>query len=450
MSEFFIALWHVGLHEALLLLAGAIAILSLDDLLVDLMFGWLLLRGRLRHPPPASTGRPGPMAIIIPAWDESAVIGAMLRRLTATLDYPDYHIFVGTYPNDPATQAAVGAVGDARITTVVGPRPGPTTKADCLNHLWRAVLAHEARGAMRFKAVVLHDAEDLVHPQALRLMDAAIPAAQMVQLPVMPLPDPASPFIAGHYMDEFAEAHTRELPVRQALGATVPSAGVGCAIARDMLGRIAAASAGQPFDPACLTEDYELGHKISRAGGITRLLRVRHEGGLIATAEFFPASFAGAVRQKARWLTGIALAGWDRLGWHGGLAERWMLLRDRKAPLSALLTLAAYGLLALLMLDDALRRADPLAAALPPVTSGAVLTLLWLNFSLLCWRLLVRALFTTHAYGPVEGLMALPRALVGNVINAAAAWVALGRYLGALRGTPLAWDKTSHRFPGVS
>ena len=41
-------------------------------------------------------------------------------------------------------------------------------------------------------------------------------------------------------------------------------------------------------------------------------------------------------------MTGIALAGWDRLGWSGGLAERWMRLRDRRALLAALVLAAAY------------------------------------------------------------------------------------------------------------
>jgi adsorption protein B len=36
--------------------------------------------------------------------------------------------------------------------------------------------------------------------------------------------------ISGHYCDEFAEAHGKFMPVRQKLGASLPLAGVGCAI----------------------------------------------------------------------------------------------------------------------------------------------------------------------------------------------------------------------------
>ncbi len=68
----------------------------------------------------------------------------------------------------------------------------------------------------------------------------------------------------------------------------------------------------------------------------------RASAGVVASRGYFPATLGAAVRQKARWLGGIAFAGWDRLGWSGGLGERWMRLRDRRGPLAALLIVAAY------------------------------------------------------------------------------------------------------------
>jgi adsorption protein B len=163
------------------------------------------------------------------------------------------------------------------------------------------------------------------------------------------------------------------------------------------------------------------------------------DGQPVATREHFPASFDAAVRQKARWLTGIALAGWDRIGWRGGLVNRWMLLRDRKAPLMALLTLAAYGIALLLGIDSLLRLALPAAARLPPVAGDVTRALLWLNWTLL------------RVHGLSQAILTPPRALVGNFINAMAALRALSRYAQAVRtGRRLAWDKTIHRFPGFS
>jgi adsorption protein B len=67
---------------------------------------------------------------------------------------------------------------------------------------------------------------------------------------------------------------------------------------------------------------------------------------------------------------------------------------------------------------------------------------------LLLWRLLLRAGFTAHAYGPVEGLMAVPRALLANAINFLAAAKAVNRYRAAVvTGHAQDWDKTRHRFP---
>jgi adsorption protein B len=446
-SALLLSIFHVVLAEALLIVAALVALNGLDDLALEM--AWLVMRRRHRAPvTEAAAAAPTSFAILVPAWDEAAVIGQMLRRLLTTQRWHDYRVFVGLYPNDPAGIVAVAALADPRITTVIGPRPGPTTKADCLNQLWRAMVAHERAAGRAFDAVVLHDAEDVVHPDALATIAAHLPGYQLVQLPVLPLADPRSPFIAGHYIDEFAEAHLKELPVRQWLGAAVPAAGVGVGLERAMLGRVAALRGGQPFDADSLTEDYELGQHVHRLGGRSRILWAWHDGEPVATAEHFPASWDGAVRQKARWLTGIALAGWDRLGWQGSLAQRWMLMRDRKAPLMALLTLAAYALVLLLGVEALVRQFHPEAARLPPVAGGVTLVLLWLNWALLCWRLVVRAWCTGRLRGPVEGLLAPPRALVGNLINAAAALRALSRYRAALKaGSPPAWEKTIHRFP---
>src|SRR5690348_11097989 len=39
----------------------------------------------------------GFMAILVPAWDESAVIASMLKAMLDRLDYEDYRIFIGHY-----------------------------------------------------------------------------------------------------------------------------------------------------------------------------------------------------------------------------------------------------------------------------------------------------------------------------------------------------------------
>lgn len=439
-------------REAMLFAGVGFLIGGLDDLAVDLVYfarrGWRRSGDADRglSAPEAAVGH---IAIFVPAWDEASVIGAMLTTALDRLDHPDYRLYVGTYPNDRATIDAVAAVAerDARVRLVIGSRPGPTTKADCLNTLWHALRRDEADGA-RARAIVLHDAEDVVHPAELRVFEALIGDYAAVQLPVRPLVDRAAQLVSGHYADEFAEAHAKQLVVRAALGAALPLAGVGCAIERSMIDAIAVARGGDPFDAASLTEDYELGLAIAGLGGRGVLARVRDDDGtIVAVRAYFPARLADAVRQKARWMTGIALAGWDRVGWGRAfdLSDHWMRMRDRRAPLAVLVLGAAYlavvtwGLAVLLHWTT---------GSAPPALVPA--WLLVINSVLLGWRLAMRMAFTGAIYGWRQALWSLPRAFVGNVIALLAARRAILRYVAMLRGGPPVWDKTTHAFPDLS
>ena len=387
---------------------------------------------------------PGFIAIFVPAWDESTVIASMLRAALKRLDYPDYRIFVGYYRNDPSTAAAIASVKDDRVEAVEVPADGPTTKADCLNYLYDALIAHERATERQAKAIVLHDAEDVVHRYELGIFDSLIKRAAVVQLPVLPLVDPNSRWISGHYCDEFAEAHIKELVVREAIGAAIPLAGVGCAIAREPLARLAAMHAGRPFAGSSLTEDYEMGLRIGGLGLKTMFVRIPAEPGepgVVASRGHFPATLGAAVRQKARWLGGIAFAGWDRLGWSGGIGERWMRLRDRRGPFAALLIVAAY-MAAFLWSQLWLARAlgAPVEVRIDPL----LVALLTVNAWLLAWRVLMRAVFTASAYGLEEGLLSMPRLFVGNLIAVLAAFRAFSLHS---RGRTPRWDKTQHIFP---
>jgi adsorption protein B len=150
----------------------------------------------------------GRIAVFVAAWDEAAVIGGMLSTALDRYDHDDYRIYVGAYPNDRETIDAVAAVAerDARVRLVIGLRDGPTTKADCLNTVWHAMRRDDAREVVGTKAIVLHDAEDVVHAQELRVFDSLIDQYEVVQLPVLPLVHRGSRLVSGHYADEFAES----------------------------------------------------------------------------------------------------------------------------------------------------------------------------------------------------------------------------------------------------
>lgn len=218
--------WLFGLlaaahYELLLVAAVGLALGGLDDLLIDIVYfvrrGWRDMAVYRRHqrmtsdvlPPSLAPGR---IAIFTPAWKEANVIGAMLRHALAAWGKADYVIFVGVYPNDPDTIEAVARVAadNPRIIMAINEHPGPTTKADCLNILWRAMIREEARAGAWFKAVALHDAEDVVHADEIRLFDHLIDRFTLVQLPVLPLRGRGgwmARAVSDHYGDEFAETN---------------------------------------------------------------------------------------------------------------------------------------------------------------------------------------------------------------------------------------------------
>lgn len=456
-----IGVMAIAYHEILLFAAIGLLIGGIDDFIVDMLFlcrsGWRRMTVYTRHPrmttadlPPSPS--PGRIAIFVPAWREADVIGAMLRHALSAWGEADYCLFVGAYPNDRDTIDAITlvAAGQPRILMAINHRDGPTTKADCLNTLWRAMLSEEQRTGRAFKAVVLHDAEDVVHADEIRIFDLLIDRFALIQLPVLPLPGTGGWWgraIAGHYGDEFAEAHGKSLVVREALGASMPSAGVACAFSRPALDRLIDTHHGGPFDPGSLTEDYEAGLRTRALGGQGIFVRIRDaKGDLVATREHFPERLDAAVRQKARWMIGIALAGWDRMGWRGGPAEAWMRMRDRRVVISTVVLLAAYA--ALLLWAALTLMALFLSVPLLPL-SPVMTALLWLNAALMAWRIGIRCVFVGRAYGWRQGIAAVPRTLVANMISILAARRAMRLYIKSLFGTPLVWDKTHHHFPDM-
>ncbi len=444
-------------HELTLFAVVGFLIGGIDDLLIDAI--WLVRRvwrgatiyrrhARVDAQSLVAPQRPGRLVVFVAAWDEADVIERMISHALATFDHHDYCIYVGCYPNDPATIAAVRRVGSSRMRLVIGDRSGPTTKADCLNTLWQALCADERASGFCAKAIVLHDAEDIVHSAELRVFDTLIERFDLVQLPVLPLVDMRSRWIGGHYTDEFAEAHAKTLVVREALGAAIPAAGVGCAFSRALLGRVAAERDGSPFDRDSLTEDYEIGLKLTAFGGRAAFVRLPGYGrqSMVGIRAHFPATLEAAVRQKSRWITGIALAGWDRLGWQGGWPEIWMRLHDRRALIGAIVLVAAY---AALVLTAGLWVAHALFGTRRFEVDPLLATMLSISGAILLWRLLVRCLFVTQSYGWREGVRAIPRAVIGNVIAIMAARRAVLLYLRMRHDGIVRWDKTHHAFPDV-
>ncbi|MDB5928707.1 MAG: nfrB, partial [Polaromonas sp.] len=259
------SLYLYGLKYVALVLAVIIFVSSVDDLFIDLVYWsrriWRGLTVYGRHRPLESSALyeidEKPLAVMVPAWQEFGVIGKMAELAATTLDYENYHIFVGTYPNDALTQGEVDEV-QARfpnVHKVVCARPGPTSKADCLNNVLDAILQFEQRAGLKFEGFILHDSEDVLSKSELRVFNYLVGRKDLIQVPVYPLPRKWHEFTGGHYLDEFAEMHGKDVVVREALAGQVPSAGVGTCFSRRAVEVLIKEGNGVAFDVQSLTED---------------------------------------------------------------------------------------------------------------------------------------------------------------------------------------------------
>ncbi len=439
------------------------------------------------------------IAIMVPAWQEAAVIRLMAEHAARTFDYDRYHIFIGTYPNDPDTQREVDKVTArfANVHKVVTRDPGPTTKADCLNNIIDYIFNLEKETGIEFTCIAYHDSEDVIHPLELRLFNYLIPRKDLVQLPVLPLPRKWHEFVGGHYLDEFAETHGKDVIVRESLTGNVPSAGVATAFSRRAIAMLFKINDGVVFDTSSLTEDYEIGYQLKKLGAkevfvnfpvyfskgyrartgptalacrelgdvfvgvpvfFTRDYNGRYrppkkpDKEIIAVREYFPKKFSQAVRQKSRWIVGIVFQGWRNIGWPDSWPMRYIMLRDRKAILANPAILLSYFLLVNIVVMEVATGLGDDAWWFPSLipNDSWLWYLLAVNGVFLVNRLGQRFYFTSRYYGIKEGCLAIPRTVVANFVNFSAFFRAVFQVSTASStGRAVKWDKTSHDFPSL-
>ncbi|MFZ0935832.1 MAG: glycosyltransferase family 2 protein, partial [Bryobacteraceae bacterium] len=294
----------------------------------------------------------------------------------------------------------------------------------------------------RFEVIMTHDAEDLIHPDSLRMINWLARDYAMVQVPVLALPTGIHEFTHGLYCDEFGEYQQKDIPVRQRLGGFLPSNGVGTGFERSALERLAATQNGRIFDPECLTEDYENGFRLHALGCRQIFVPLRLPASApLATREYFPRRLRAAIRQRSRWVAGIALQGWEHHGWRAPLRQVYFFWRDRKGLVGNLLSPFANLLFICWLAGWRGFGAIPgWAASLCTATLGLSLV----HFS-------IRTVLSARVYGWRFAAGVLPRTFWGNLLNSAATISALRQFAAArLRGRALAWCKTDHKYPAYS
>ncbi|EIG1459230.1 phage adsorption protein NrfB [Escherichia coli] len=463
------ATWLYGLKVIAITLAVIMFISGLDDFFIDVVYWVRRIKRKLsvyrRYPRMSyrELYKPDekPLAIMVPAWNETGVIGNMAELAATTLDYENYHIFVGTYPNDPDTQRDVDEVCARfpNVHKVVCARPGPTSKADCLNNVLDAITQFERSANFAFAGFILHDAEDVISPMELRLFNYLVERKDLIQIPVYPFEREWTHFTSMTYIDEFSELHGKDVPVREALAGQVPSAGVGTCFSRRAVTALLADGDGIAFDVQSLTEDYDIGFRLKEKGMTEifvrfpvvdeakereqrKFLQHARTSNMICVREYFPDTFSTAVRQKSRWIIGIVFQGFKTHKWTSSLTLNYFLWRDRKGAISNFVSFLAMLMMIQLLLLLAYESLWPDAWHFLSIFSGSawLMTLLWLNFGLMVNRIVQRVIFVTGYYGLTQGLLSVLRLFWGNLINFMANWRALKQVL--QHGDPrrVAWE----------
>ncbi len=437
--------------------AVAILISGLDDLALDAicLWTWLKRRWTKTAKAPQFASRPGQeklIAIFVPLWHEHAVIGGMVEHNVAAINYDNYHFFIGAYPNDEPTLDAVRELETRfpHVHLAVCPHDGPTSKADCLNWIYQRMLLFEEHHEDRFEIVVTHDAEDLIHPDALASINAYAGHYDMVQIPVLPLRTPFPSIVHSIYCDEFAEWQLKDMPARQFMGSFVPSNGVGTGFRREALEKLATAEHNLIFEPSSLTEDYENGLRLHQLHCKQIFVPLAGSGAaIVATREFFPRTLRAAIRQRTRWITGIGLQAWEHHGWRGTPPQVYWFWRDRKGLFGNALSLFAnllfaYGAFSWMVAGWTGLPWRLAQQAMHPWLLAATLAIQAIQSG-------VRIGCAIRLYGVFFALGVPVRAVCANWINTIAAFRALHRYFRSrLLGEPLIWLKTEHAYPSRS
>jgi glycosyltransferase XagB len=383
---------------------------------------WMLHAWRTAHSL-AETGFSGSAAdprlsfsLIVPARHEEAVLGATLSRLAA-LDHPAFEIVCVVGDDDPGTAAVAQRAARRhpnRIRVLVDASQ-PKNKPKALN---------TALPACRGDVVGVFDAEDEVHPQLLRHVDARFveTGADVVQGGVQ-LMDYHSSWYAVRNVLEYYFWFRSRLHFHAAQR-FIPLGGNTVFVRAELL-RWAGG-----WDPACLAEDCELGVRLSSIGA---RVAVAYDPALV-TREETPSSLKAFLKQRTRWNQGflqvLRKGQWRRLP----TARQRLLARYTLAmPFLQAFTapLIPLSFLAMLLLKVPVLAA--LLTFLPLTPTLVVLIVEVVGFGEFCRDYGCRA-------RPLDYLRLVLGTFLYHVLLAAAAVRAVVREVRGHRG----WEKTAH------
>ena len=415
---------------------------SMDDIFIDIMS--LSIRNiTLYKKPPKDTEMPD-IGVFVANWQEENVLRQMVEGNLKRIPFQAVKMYIGVYPNDEGTKKIAFDLAEDypdRVRVVVNTLDGPTSKGQLLNEMFKQVFTSDNPPEM----VIMHDSEDIIDPRTFEIYSALYQDYDFIQTPVFSLDSRHRSHTAATYMDEFAEKHTRELVVRNALGAMVPSAGVGTCLSKKLIHHFIKVR-GTVLDTSSVTEDYILGSEAFRAGFKSYYASVTdpsHKQPIIATYEYFPKDLWASCKQKTRWTYGINFEGTHIIGWNGNFWNVYFYARDRKGMIGNFLPIISL----ILMLIYTLGGLHPFQVS--PNTFTILWILLNMNFLFMILRYIVRVQSFKEIYGfydPIGIAIRWPVAIFINMVACYRAWM-IYLFQSRFATRPITWSKTAHEVP---
>jgi cellulose synthase/poly-beta-1,6-N-acetylglucosamine synthase-like glycosyltransferase len=385
---------------------------------------WTSRRPLAPAPDPGDADGLPVISVMVPLYREASIAGRLVRRLER-LDYPRERldIVLVVEAEDRLTQDALAAASLPPWMRVVVVPPGTVkTKPRAMN-----IALDLCRGSI----VGVYDAEDAPAPDQLRRVAArfatAAPAVACLQ-GMLDYYNPRQNWLARCFTLEYAAWFRVLLPGVARLGLPVPLGGT------TLFFRRAALEALGAWDAHNVTEDADLGIRLTRRGYLTEVIDT-------VTMEEANARPVAWVKQRSRWIKGYMVTWavhmrdparlWRELGPRGFCGFQVLFLATLSqfllAPLLWSLWLIALGL------------PHPAEAFLPRpvltgftaiflVTEAMCLTVGWVGLRRRGGGLSPLWLPTLHLYYPLASMAAYK-----------ALWELLAQ--------PFYWDKTAHGEP---
>ncbi|SDU83412.1 Glycosyltransferase, catalytic subunit of cellulose synthase and poly-beta-1,6-N-acetylglucosamine synthase [Microlunatus sagamiharensis] len=251
-------------------------------------------------------------SLLVPARHEEEVLGDTLDKL-AQLDHPDYEVIAIIGHDDPGTEAVARAAAarHPEIVRVVMDHSVPKNKPKGMN-----TALPECRGDV----VGVFDAEDEVHPELLRLVDARFhdTGADVVQGGVQLMNIESSWWSLRNCLEYYFWFRSR---LHFHAGARFIPLGGNTVFARaEVLREV------DGWDPECLAEDCELGVRLSTRG---KKVVVAYDPDVV-TREETPPTLTSLYKQRTRWNQGflqvLRKGEWRQLPtWRQRLMARYLL-----------------------------------------------------------------------------------------------------------------------------